>query len=66
SVVSGMIDKETDLALVVRTVTDTVNVAKADLKERRRRPCPHRLPACSMLCLNGRSSSSRFLTTAPR
>jgi putative heme-binding domain-containing protein len=38
SVVSGMIDRETDTALVLRTVTDTINVAKADIKERQKTP----------------------------
>jgi putative membrane-bound dehydrogenase-like protein len=34
TVVAGMIDKETDTVLVVRTVTETVNVPKADIKAR--------------------------------
>ncbi len=38
SVVSGMIDHESDTALVVRTVTDPINVAKSDIKERQKLP----------------------------
>lgn len=38
SVVSGMIDKETDTAVTVRTAADTITVAKADLKERQKTP----------------------------
>ncbi|HEY1109274.1 MAG TPA: hypothetical protein VGE76_11595, partial [Opitutaceae bacterium] len=34
SVVSGMIEKESDTALLVRTMTETVNVPKADIKTR--------------------------------
>src|SRR6185503_11889647 len=33
-VVSGMIEKETESALVVRTVTETVSVPKTDIKSR--------------------------------
>ena len=32
--VSGMIEKESDTALLVRTMTETVNVPKADIKSR--------------------------------
>lgn len=34
TVLSGMVDKETDTALVVRTMTETVNVPKTDIKSR--------------------------------
>lgn len=34
SVISGMIEKESDTALLVRTMTETVNVPKADIKTR--------------------------------
>lgn len=34
SVVSGMIEKESDTALVVRTMTDSVNVPKTEIKSR--------------------------------
>ncbi|MBI4622945.1 MAG: DUF1080 domain-containing protein [Verrucomicrobia bacterium] len=34
AVVSGMIERETDTVLVVRTVTETVNVPKSQLKDR--------------------------------
>ncbi|MCX6954382.1 MAG: DUF1080 domain-containing protein [Verrucomicrobia bacterium] len=34
SVVSGMVDKETDTVLIVRTATETVNVPKAEIKSR--------------------------------
>lgn len=34
TVIAGMVEKETDTALVVRTMTETVNVPKADLKSR--------------------------------
>ena len=34
TVVAGMIDKETDTVLAIRTVTETVNVPKADIKSR--------------------------------
>ncbi|HYD84380.1 MAG TPA: hypothetical protein VEA63_10010, partial [Opitutus sp.] len=34
SVVSGMIERETDTALVVRTVTETINVPKDQVKSR--------------------------------
>jgi putative membrane-bound dehydrogenase-like protein len=34
TVVSGMVDKETDTVLVVRTVTETVNVPKSEIKAR--------------------------------
>ncbi|HEY1108962.1 MAG TPA: hypothetical protein VGE76_10025, partial [Opitutaceae bacterium] len=34
SVVSGMIEKESDTALLVRTMTETVNVPKAEIKTR--------------------------------
>ncbi|MEY2881841.1 MAG: hypothetical protein RLZZ15_4221, partial [Verrucomicrobiota bacterium] len=34
TVVSGMIEKESDTALLVRTMTETVNVPKADIKSR--------------------------------
>jgi putative membrane-bound dehydrogenase-like protein len=34
TVVSGMIEKESDTALLVRTMTETVNVPKADIKTR--------------------------------
>ncbi|MDO8541912.1 MAG: DUF1080 domain-containing protein [Opitutaceae bacterium] len=38
SVISGMIEKETDTALIVRTVTETINVAKTDVKDRQVTP----------------------------
>ncbi len=34
AVISGMIEKESDTALLVRTMTETVNVPKADIKSR--------------------------------
>lgn len=38
SVLSGVIEQETDSAITVRTVTDAVVIAKADLKERQKLP----------------------------
>jgi putative heme-binding domain-containing protein len=34
TVVAGMIDKETDTVLAVRTTTETVNVPKSEIKSR--------------------------------
>jgi putative heme-binding domain-containing protein len=67
SVVSGMIDRETDTALVVRTVTDTVNVAKADLKERQKTPMSL-MPPGLLEALPEREAIEllKFLTTEPR
>jgi putative heme-binding domain-containing protein len=36
TVVSGMIDRESDTAVVVRTVAETVTIPRADIRERQR------------------------------
>jgi putative heme-binding domain-containing protein len=38
SVVAGMIEQETDTGITMRTVAETVVVAKADVKERQKQP----------------------------
>jgi putative heme-binding domain-containing protein len=67
TVVSGMIDKETDTALVVRTVTDTTTVAKADLKERQKTPMSL-MPPGLLETLPEREIVEllKYLTTEPR
>jgi putative heme-binding domain-containing protein len=42
SVVSGVIEQETDTAITARTVTESVVISKSDLKDRQKTPCvPH-------------------------
>jgi len=67
SVVSGMIDKETDTVVAVRTVTDTVNVPKADIKERQKTP-QSLMPPGLLEALPEREVVEllKFLTTEPK
>ncbi len=67
SVVSGMIDKETDTVVAVRTVTDTVNVTKADIKERQKTP-QSLMPPGLLEALPEREVVEllKFLTTEPK
>ncbi len=67
SVVSGMIDKETDTVVVVRTVTETVNVTKTDIKERQKTP-QSLMPPGLLEALSEREQVEllKFLTTEPR
>lgn len=67
TVVSGMIEKETDTVLVVRTMTETVNVPKAEIKERQ--TTPHSLMPPGLLeALPEREAVEllKFLVTAPK
>ncbi len=67
SVVSGMIEKETDTALVVRTVTDTLNVPKTEIKERTKTP-QSLMPPGLIEALPEREAMEllKFLTTEPQ
>ncbi len=67
SVVSGMIDKETDTVLVVRTVTETINVTKSDIRERQKTPMSL-MPPGLLEALPEREIVEllKFLTTEPR
>jgi putative heme-binding domain-containing protein len=67
ALVSGMIEKESDTALVVRTMTETVNVAKSDIKSREVTP-QSLMPAGLLEALAPREAVELllFLTTEPR
>jgi putative membrane-bound dehydrogenase-like protein len=66
TVVSGMIERETDTVLVVRTVTENVNVPKADIRERQT-TSQSLMPAGLIEALPEREALEllKFLTTAP-
>ena len=67
TVVSGMIEKESDTALVVRTMTETVNIPKTDLKSRQV-TTQSLMPAGLLEALPPREAIELllFLTTEPR
>jgi putative membrane-bound dehydrogenase-like protein len=67
TVIAGMIEKESDTALVVRTITETVNVPKADIKSREVTP-QSLMPAGLLEALPPREAVELllFLTTEPR
>jgi putative membrane-bound dehydrogenase-like protein len=67
AVVSGMIEKESDTALVVRTMTETVNVPKSEIKSREVTP-QSLMPAGLIEALPPREAVELilFLTTEPR
>jgi putative heme-binding domain-containing protein len=67
SVIAGMIEKESDTALVVRTMTETVNVAKTEVKSREVTP-QSLMPAGLLEALPQREAVELllFLTTEPR
>jgi putative membrane-bound dehydrogenase-like protein len=67
SVVAGMIEKETDTAVMVRTVTETVNVPKTDIKERQKTP-QSLMPPGLLEALPERETIEllKFLTAEPR
>jgi putative heme-binding domain-containing protein len=66
TVISGMIEKETDTVLVVRTATETLNVPKADIKERQATP-QSMMPPGLLEALPEREAMEllKFLTTEP-
>lgn len=67
SVVAGMIDQETDTAVIVRTVTDTVTVPRSEIKERQK--TPHSLMPPGLLeALSEREALEllKFLVTEPK
>ena len=67
SVVAGMMDKETDTVLLVRTVTETVNVPKSEIKTRETTPLSM-MPPGLLEALPEREAVEllKFLTTAPK
>jgi putative membrane-bound dehydrogenase-like protein len=67
TVVSGMLEKESDTALVVRTMTETVNVPKSEIKSREVTP-QSLMPAGLLEALPPREAVELllFLTTEPR
>ena len=66
TVVSGMIEKETDTAVSVRTMTETVTIPKADIKDRQKTP-QSLMPPGLLEALPEREALEllKFLTTAP-
>ncbi len=67
AVVSGMIEKESDTALIVRTMTETVTVPKADIRAREVSP-QSLMPTGLLEALPTREAMELllFLTTEPR
>ena len=67
SVVSGLFDKETDTAVVLRTITENINVAKSDVKSREVTP-QSLMPPGLLEALPEREAVEllNFLTTQPR
>ena len=67
TVVAGMIDKETDTVLSIRTVTDTVNVPKSEIKSREV-TAQSMMPSGLLEALSERESVEllKFLTTEVR
>ncbi|WP_414663530.1 PVC-type heme-binding CxxCH protein [Horticoccus sp. 23ND18S-11] len=67
SVVSGMIEKESDTALIVRTMTESVNVPKTDVKSREV-TTQSLMPAGLLEALPAREAVELllFLTTEPK
>jgi putative membrane-bound dehydrogenase-like protein len=67
SVVAGLIDRQTDTALVVRTVTETVSVPKSAIKSHEVTP-QSLMPAGLLEALPEREAIEllNFLTTAPK
>ncbi|MBI5768303.1 MAG: c-type cytochrome [Verrucomicrobia bacterium] len=67
SVVSGMFDKETDTAVVIRTITETISVPKSDIKSREVTP-QSMMPPGLLESLPEREAVEllNFLTTQPR
>ena len=67
TVVAGMIDKESDTALAVRTMTETVTIPKADIKSREVTP-QSLMPAGLLEALQPREAVELllFLTTEPK
>ena len=67
SVIAGMIEKESDTALLVRTMTETVNVPKADIKTREV-TTQSLMPAGLLEALQPREAVELllFLTTEPK
>ncbi|MBL9187675.1 MAG: DUF1080 domain-containing protein [Opitutaceae bacterium] len=67
TVIAGMIEKESDTALLVRTMTETVNVPKADIKSREVTP-QSLMPAGLLEALQPREAVELllFLTTEPK
>ncbi|MDP3072735.1 MAG: DUF1080 domain-containing protein [Opitutaceae bacterium] len=67
TVIAGMIEKESDTALLVRTMTETVNVPKADIKSREITP-QSLMPAGLLEALQPREAVELllFLTTEPK
>ena len=67
SVIAGMVEKESDTALVVRTMTETVNVPKTEVKSRELTP-QSLMPAGLLEALPPREAVELllFLTTEPK
>jgi putative heme-binding domain-containing protein len=67
SVISGMIEKESDTAVLVRTMTETVNVPKTDIKSREVSP-QSLMPAGLLEALQPREAVELllFLTSEPK
>ena len=67
TVLSGMIDRETDTAVVIRGVTETVTVAKSEIRERQK-TTQSLMPAGLLEALPERETVEllKFLTTEPR
>ncbi|MBL9200063.1 MAG: c-type cytochrome, partial [Opitutaceae bacterium] len=67
TVIAGMIDKESDTALAVRTMTETVTIPKADIRSREVTP-QSLMPAGLLESLPEREALELllFLTTEPR
>ena len=67
TVLSGMIDRETETAVVIRGVTETVTVAKSEIRERQK-TTQSLMPAGLLEALPERETVEllKFLTTEPR
>jgi putative membrane-bound dehydrogenase-like protein len=67
TVLSGMIDRETDTAVVIRGVTETVTVPKSEIRERQK-TTQSLMPAGLLEALPERETLEllKFLTTEPR
>ena len=67
AVIAGMVEKESDTALVVRTMTETVNVPKTEVKSRELTP-QSLMPAGLLEALPPREAVELllFLTTEPK
>ncbi|MFM8618781.1 MAG: PVC-type heme-binding CxxCH protein [Opitutaceae bacterium] len=67
TVLSGMIDRETDTAVVIRGVTETVTVPKSEIRERQK-TTQSLMPAGLLEALPERETVEllKFLTTEPR